>query len=133
MTAPAPFVERVMMDVLMGDQPQVPLAVDLCWTAAAHIEVQMILHNGEQEVAWVVSRELLADGLAVPSGDGDVRISPDPDGTFVHIALRTAPAVVLEARFDDLAFFLGRTIADTPMDAPVDVPDPDDPVWGARG
>lgn len=134
MTAPAAFTEQVTMNVVTDIGQQATLPVDLCWDPTAHLEIQMILRNGGAEIEWVVGRHLLADGLAKPSGDMDLRITPDPAGLFVHIALTNGKdSAVLVARYDDLAFFLGRTIADTPMDAPVDVPDPDDPVWAARG
>lgn len=35
---------------------------------------------GWDPVEWIFARSLIADGLSVPAGDGDVRIWPSPEG-----------------------------------------------------
>jgi hypothetical protein len=41
--------------------------------------VALVFHSAAGDVEWVVSRTLLAQGLAGPCGDGDVKICPSID------------------------------------------------------
>jgi hypothetical protein len=67
-------------------------------------------HSGTGSVEWLFGRDLLADGLLTPTGDGDVRISPGADPALVVFEI-SAPdgAAVLEASAQDLAAFLDCT------------------------
>src|SRR5215213_6869646 len=44
---------------------------------------------GREPVEWIFARSLVADGLSVPAGDGDVRIRPSPEdlGGPVYVEL----------------------------------------------
>lgn len=70
---------------------------------------------GREAVEWMFARQLVADGLIAPTGDGDVRIWPSPDEVtgpvYVELcspsgrALFTVPREVLTdfaRRCDDL-------------------------------
>jgi hypothetical protein len=66
---------------------------------------------GARAVTWILSRDLLADGLIVRSGDGDVRLWPATDDTeLVYIEFVTPKG---QARFkalaQDIADFLDTT------------------------
>lgn len=45
--------------------------------------VVLSVHNGSRWVDWTLSRELLAAGLAMPAGDGDVHLEPFPSGDLL--------------------------------------------------
>jgi len=78
-----------------------PLAVRIVFPAEISLD-------GE-EVAWAFSRELLAEGLRGPAGEGDVHICPCGQELTV-IELHAGEGVaVLEFRATDLAAFLQRT------------------------
>lgn len=63
----------------------------------------------EDRAAWVVSRDLLAAGVASPSGDGDVHVFPErsllvvrlqsPEGRFVFTVPRDQVARFLRSTF----------------------------------
>lgn len=131
MTAPTVLTERLTMNVLGSDGIRSTVRVDLSWSAVAHPEVLLVIHAGRgQTIEWVMARELLADGLICKSGEGDVRIAPDPAGGFLQIVLRSEhDAAVFTADLLDVADFLGRTTDIEPLNAPVHVPEPDWPGW----
>jgi len=52
---------------------EVVLRYDTADPYAVHATFQVAL---DQQISWVFARELLAQGMAEPSGDGDVRIWP---------------------------------------------------------
>ena len=68
-------------------------------------------------VAWVFARELLAHGMRVPIGEGDVRVWPTADGA-VRISL-TSPdgEALVEVAAADVAEFLRQSYALCPLGA----------------
>lgn len=134
MTAPTVLTDRLVMDVLGNDGVRNTVRVDLSWSAVAHPEVLLVVHVGHgNTIEWVMARQLLADGLICQSGEGDVRIGPDPAGGYVQLVLGAPDvAAVFTADLVDVADFLARTTAIEPYDAPVHVPDSDWPGWGGR-
>lgn len=87
-----------------------PVQADLEYDAHDPYAVVVAYHSGGGTVRWMFGRDLLADGLLTPSGDGDVIISPADDVSIVVFAL-SAPdgCAVLEAPAQELAEFLDRT------------------------
>lgn len=64
----------------------------------------------ENPVRWIFARDLLTAGLACPVGDGDVRVLPDSDSTFVNLRLRSGGGDALfEIPVACLTEWLGRT------------------------
>ena len=92
-----------------------PVPAELEYDSRDPYAVTVVLHAGAASVRWLFGRDLLADGLIAPAGDGDVRISPAADPSLVIVEL-TSPdgAAVLEAPAKDLAAFLDRTYEQIP-------------------
>ena len=69
------------MDLLRTGQPAINLRIYLSWRVGDPYVVQMRVAAGRADVpdvVWLLSRELLAEGLTCEAGWGDVRILPDP-------------------------------------------------------
>ncbi|GAA1242774.1 SsgA family sporulation/cell division regulator [Kitasatospora nipponensis] len=82
-----------------------PLAVRMLFPAAYSLDEPLEPCEGA-EVVWVFARRLLAQGLELPTGLGDVRIRPSR-GAYTLVELR-APEGVALLRFEaaDLHRFL---------------------------
>jgi hypothetical protein len=97
--------------------------------------IRMAFHVGADEpVEWIFARDLLADGLMTPEGDGDVRVWPsletDPDDeeqgdrSILNIELSSPFGEAhFEAPADAIASFLDRTYRIVPMGRETDVID----------
>src|ERR1041384_1482261 len=104
------IVTKVQFD-LVSDHP-VPVDVELRYDTRDPFAVYALFEpEGARAVQWILSRDLLADGLIVRSGDGDVRIWPDADDTEMVIIEFCTPKG--QARFEafaqDIADFLDTT------------------------
>jgi Streptomyces sporulation and cell division protein, SsgA len=92
-------------------QVSVAMLYDTADPFAVHAQFQVAL---DQQITWVFSRELLAEGLDRASGDGDVRIWPNLDEgrDVVGIALRSPDGeALLQAGAEGLVDFLTATYA----------------------
>ncbi|GAA1956426.1 SsgA family sporulation/cell division regulator [Amycolatopsis minnesotensis] len=99
-----------------------PVRVELEYDSDDPYAVVAAFHSGRGTVRWMFSRDLLADGLLAPSGDGDVRISPGADASKIIFELEAPDgAAVLEAPAQELAAFLDRSYEQ--------VPGGDEPEW----
>jgi len=92
-----------------------PITADLEYGSADPYAVTAVLHAGPGPVRWTFGRDLLADGLIAPAGEGDVAIAPGADPSLVVIVLNSPDgAAVLEAPAQDLAAFLDSTYQAVP-------------------
>ena len=72
--------------LVAAEQTIVPLVASLYYSGSDPYAIRMAFHVGaEDPVEWIFARELLADGITTPVGDGDVQIWPSapaagPDG-----------------------------------------------------
>ena len=82
--------------------------------------VQMLLSIEQSPaICWILSRDLLVTGAAMPSGVGDVQLYPTYDGVIIE--LRSGVYVVaLLAYAPDVAEFIARTLAVVPVGAELD-------------
>ncbi|WP_158889637.1 SsgA family sporulation/cell division regulator [Amycolatopsis anabasis] len=93
-----------------------PVLVDLIYDTRDPFAVVAAFHSGRGTVHWIFARDLLADGLLGPTGEGDLRISPATDPALVLVELTTPDgAAVLEAPAQELAEFLDRTYQEVPV------------------
>ncbi|MBB5160016.1 SsgA family sporulation/cell division regulator [Saccharopolyspora phatthalungensis] len=86
-----------------------PVGVELRYDSRNPYEVSMSFNTGKPNtVDWVFGRDLLADGLLIDSGEGDVRISPQAGETALVLITLTSPAgqATFEADADLLSEFL---------------------------
>jgi hypothetical protein len=72
---------------------------------------------GRDAIEWIFARSLVADGLSVPAGDGDVRIWPSPEDlggpVYVELCSPSGRALFAVAR-PVLADFVARCHALVP-------------------
>ncbi|KFU75814.1 Streptomyces sporulation and cell division protein, SsgA [Amycolatopsis lurida] len=96
----------------LADGRYFPTEVDLQYNSDDPFAVKCHFDAGTPaEVVWMFSRELLADGLFAPTGEGDVKVRPCPgDPLSVEIIL-WAPTGHTRYTADaaDLTTFLFRT------------------------
>ena len=104
-------------DTAESDLPRwsasVPVPVQLRFEEADPFAVHLRFTTGPaRDVRWVFARELLADGLLGPAGDGDVRVWPGEDPTrdvvVVELSSPTGHAR-FEASATAVAAFLDRS------------------------
>ncbi|WP_340687948.1 SsgA family sporulation/cell division regulator [Amycolatopsis coloradensis] len=97
--------EDVLLDVKLDYDTSDPFAVRACF-----------LRDTPNEIDWLFSRELLVAGMIVPSGEGDVRISPTASDTAtVQIDLKTPDgAATFTVAAEDLKGFLDCSEAIVP-------------------
>ncbi|QUQ66087.1 SsgA family sporulation/cell division regulator [Kutzneria sp. CA-103260] len=110
-------VETVMgLRGLLGGAVPVPAA--LRYDPSDPYAVTATFHHGQGEVSWIFARDLLADGLLAPSGDGDLHINPVAGSDMVLFVL-TSPdgAAVMEASAGELADFLDLSYDQVPPGA----------------
>jgi hypothetical protein len=112
-------------DLQLGEEP-VEIPVQLCWRESDPYAVRMLFLRGPDEsedVPWLISRDLLAEGLYTPSGIGDIHIAPDGccedcDEEFTVIELDTPDgAAVFGFVTEELAAFLQDTYDQCPPGA----------------
>lgn len=106
------------------------LQAQLHYEASDPYAVSAVFDTGETQVRWVFGRDLLAEGLFDPTGDGDVHVWPclDPRGHAVTVIELSSPdgEALLQARSDDLSDFLARTEALVPTGTEAEHLDIDD-------
>ncbi|MBB5158634.1 SsgA family sporulation/cell division regulator [Saccharopolyspora phatthalungensis] len=89
-----------------------PVGVELRYDSRNPYEVGIKFNVGRTgQVDWVVARELVADGLVVDSGHGDVRIRPRRDVSGLVVIALSSPSgqATFEADADELMEFLNDT------------------------
>ncbi|HEY0716134.1 MAG TPA: SsgA family sporulation/cell division regulator [Streptosporangiaceae bacterium] len=63
--------------LVAAEQAVVPLVASLHYSGSDPYAIRMAFHvSSEDPVEWIFARDLLADGLMTPEGDGDVQIWP---------------------------------------------------------
>jgi|SRR5579875_1533022 len=128
--------------LVAAEQTIVPLVASLHYSGSDPYAIRMAFHVGSEEpVEWIFARDLLADGLTNPEGDGDVRVWPssaidspheagEADGTATNSVLNielSSPfgEAHFEAPSEAIASFLDRTYQIVPMGKESDVIDLD--------
>ena len=76
------------------------------------VEIQLATRRGEDSASvWLLSRELLAEGLTHGGGQGDIRLH-DPGSIWIRL---TPPAGHLRVDARELAEFLRDTLSQVPL------------------
>jgi hypothetical protein len=110
--------------LVAAEQAVVPLVASLHYSGSDPYAIRMAFHVGtEDPVEWIFARELLADGLVTPEGDGDVQIWPSAaDGqargplSVLNIKLSSPFGEAhFEAPAAAIGNFLDRTFRIVPM------------------
>ncbi|MEA5366053.1 SsgA family sporulation/cell division regulator [Amycolatopsis sp., V23-08] len=78
-------------------------------------DVITVLFLTRTPVMWILGRDLLADGLMNPAGEGDVRIAPSPATDEVAVEIRTRHGrAFVRLLWDPVAGFVRATYGRVP-------------------
>ncbi|ABD12772.1 hypothetical protein ThrDRAFT_02900 [Frankia casuarinae] len=76
-STPAHVVARdLSVDYVTEEGEREAIPGTLRYDPADPFAVELILRPGEEAITWIFARALLAEGIEVPAGTGDVRIRP---------------------------------------------------------
>ncbi|WP_020501789.1 SsgA family sporulation/cell division regulator [Sciscionella marina] len=123
--------DTTFFEVRTAEAGSTPVEVDMRYVTVDPWAVQFAFHTGHNvRVVWTFARSLLADGMRLDAGEGDVRIAPHPnDQTLLRIAMHSPGGVaVFDAPLSNVTEFLettyriadparAQTIADLQLDA----------------
>ena len=129
MTISATVSAELGLRLVAAEQTLFPLVASLHYGGSDPYAIRMAFHVGpEDPVEWIFARELFADGMITPTGDGDVQIWPsvtesnDADGnargplSVLNIRLCSPSGEAhFEAPIEAIANFLDRTYRIVPM------------------
>jgi sporulation and cell division protein SsgA len=77
MTISATVSSELGLRLVAAEQTIVPLVASLHYSSSDPYAIRMAFHVGpEDPVEWIFARELFADGMTTPEGDGDVQVWP---------------------------------------------------------
>ncbi|GLZ30424.1 sporulation protein SsgA [Lentzea sp. NBRC 105346] len=88
-----------------------PVEAELVYDPEDPYAVAVVFHTGQGRVEWMFARDLLADGLLTPCGEGDILVRPaadDPERVLVELNAPTGFAI-LSAVAEEVAEFLDQT------------------------
>lgn len=88
-----------------------PVEAELVYDPEDPYAVAVVFHTGQGRVEWMFARDLLADGLLTPSGEGDILVRPaadDPERVLVELNAPTGFAI-LSAVAEEVAEFLDQS------------------------
>lgn len=109
LTCVDPWGRNVAVPTTLGYRREDPYAVTLTF------------HSQAGDVEWIVSRTLVLQGLATPSGEGDVKVYPSIDDAAEAVAVLDFCSpdgrLVAQASSHELQTFLARTFAVVPVGA----------------
>jgi hypothetical protein len=104
--------------LVVSQDSSVPVWMTLRYESADPYAVRAVFRISDEEtVEWVFARELLAEGLHQPAGEGDVHVRPvpAPARSTMRITLASPTGTAhLEAPARQVASFLQRTDAAVP-------------------
>lgn len=110
-------VETVLNFVTRQDEPVAPVRATLRYTTDDQFAVHLTLHpTGVDPINWLFARDLLADGLRRPTGDGDVHVRRrfSPRGSVFITLSSPEGCVTFEANRSIITQFLRRTFQTVP-------------------
>ncbi|MCR3746347.1 SsgA family sporulation/cell division regulator [Lentzea californiensis] len=99
---------RTTFQLLAPGAPPAPVEAELVYDPEDPYAVAVVFFTGSGRVEWMFARDLLADGLLTPSGEGDILVRPasdDPERVLVELNAPTGFAI-LSAVAEDVAEFL---------------------------
>jgi len=111
-TAPVTMTQPVTLELIDQIGTVTPIQAELHYDPTDPYAVTTVFMTGTGQVRWTFGRDLLAQGLYEPSGDGDVHVWPclDSDGRSVVIIELCSPdgEALVQTRTDDLYSFVER-------------------------
>lgn len=104
--------QPVQLELIDSSGTATPIEAELRYDATDPFAVTTVFMTGHSEVRWTFGRDLLAEGLYEPAGDGDVHVWPclDSRGHAVVIIELCSPdgEALVQARTGDLRTFVDR-------------------------
>ncbi len=112
--------------------PPLPVPAELTYEASDPWAVRVAFHTGEVTgadgegegvIEWLFSRQLVADGLKAPAGEGDVRIWPSTsqgDAVVELSMVSPSGSALFEVDRDALVAFLRHTCLVVPPGSELD-------------
>jgi hypothetical protein len=111
-TATLTVTQTVNLELIDSSGAATPIEAELRYDPADPYAVTTVFMTGASQVRWTFGRELLAEGLYEPSGDGDVHVWPclDSSGHAVVIIELCSPdgEALVQAKSGDLRRFVDR-------------------------
>ena len=111
-TAPLTVTQPVQLELIDASGAATPIEAELRYDPTDPFAVTTVFRTGHSEVRWTFGRDLLAEGLYEPAGDGDVHVWPclDSNGHAVVIIELCSPdgEALVQARTGDLRSFVDR-------------------------
>ena len=111
-TAPLTVTQPVQLELIDASGTATPIEAELRYDPTDPFAVTTVFRTGHSEVRWTFGRDLLAEGLYEPAGDGDVHVWPclDSNGHAVVIIELCSPdgEALVQARTGDLRSFVDR-------------------------
>jgi Streptomyces sporulation and cell division protein, SsgA len=118
MNSSATVAAEVGLRLVVPDHDGVPLTASLYYRGDDPYAIRMAFHVGmDDPVEWIFARDLLAEGLSHPAGEGDVRLWPSTGAArhVLNIALSSPfGQAQFEAPLAALTGFLLRTFEVVP-------------------
>ncbi len=117
-TVPVSVTRVVTLEFIDASGTATPLPAELSYDTQDPYAVAACFRTGASDVRWVFARDLLAEGLYEPTGDGDVHVWPclSACGTAVTMIELSSPdgEALMQARSDEVCKFLANTEALVP-------------------
>ena len=114
---------ELVLRLVMPGASALPVRATLRYEVTDPYAVQVGFHTGTGEpgdadvVEWTFARQLLTEGVAAPSGEGDVQVWPSSSSGLPVVCLAlSSPSgrALFEVPLTELVEFLGRTYAAVP-------------------
>lgn len=111
MTASTSVTQAVLLRCRTPSGRRTTLSATLAYADLDPYAVRVVFHGPQDEVAWLVDRELLIGGLDGAVGEGDVLVRPRRGGEMIEIRFRS-PDGSLSTTLPrtELGAFLSRTL-----------------------
>ncbi len=120
-TRPTSVSASMRLRLLVPGTAVLPVRADLRYDVADPYAVQISFHTGPEAqgdvVQWTFARQLLSEGVSLPSGEGDVQVWPSTSaGGRVACLSLSSPSgrALFELPLADLVEFLGDTYKAVP-------------------
>ncbi|MFD9704231.1 SsgA family sporulation/cell division regulator [Lentzea sp. NPDC059081] len=100
---------RTVFDFVRLNGSTAPVETELIYQADDPFAVTMRFHAGGSVATWIMGRDLLAEGMGMPSGDGDVRLRPHSGRTLVLELISDRHVTVFRFSANTLRKFLAAS------------------------
>lgn len=120
-TTPLTLTQPVTLELIDATGDSTPIEAELQYDPRDPYAITTVFMTGHSQVRWTFGRDLLAEGLFQPAGDGDVHVWPclDAGGHAVVIIELCSPdgEALVQAKSGDLTSFVERMTKAVPPGA----------------